>query len=363
MSKDKNVYAVVLAGGSGTRFWPKSKKLRPKQLCTLGDSDLTMIEKTLNRLDGFIPASHRMVITHQMQMVGTKEIIGKNDSVKTMMGEPCAKNTAAALALGAFEIKSKLAPNEDAFMVSLHADHVIADTKGFQNTITKALESADQGKIVLIGIPPAYPETGYGYIEKSDSFDKHSFEVASFREKPNHELAQSYVESGNFLWNSGLFVWKVSTILSELEKWLPETYSKLKNLFGESSFEQLDPAQVEQVYNDLESIAIDHAVLEKTDLNVVIPAMFDWQDVGSWDALARCFSVDKQGNYIKADSFILDSHNITVDSEDTFVSVVGLDDVVVVQSGSSILVCHKDRAQDVKKVVAYLKEQKRDDLI
>lgn len=365
MIRDKDVYVVVLAGGSGTRFWPKSRLLRPKQLCGLGDS-VTMLEKTLTRVDNFVPVEQRIIVTHTKQKAATNRIVLEGSSgplVKAVIGEPEAKNTAAALALGALEIANSSPNGRDSFMISLHADHVIKDVDKFKESLSDALETAKTGKIVLLGIPPKYAETGYGYIECGDKFDSNASFVKSFREKPDKETAEEYLKKGNFLWNSGLFVWKVSTILDELEQWLPETYSKLSGLFSNRTYSELDPENVKKIYSELDSIAIDNAVFEKTDKNVVIPAKFDWQDVGSWDALSKCFPTDQNKNYLQGNTHIIDSKGVTIDSENMFVAAIGMEDCVIVESGGAILVCHKDRAQEVKKVVAYLKENEISELL
>lgn len=360
------VYAVILAGGSGTRFWPKSRHLQPKQLCKIGDNDSTMLELTLKRLDGLIPPERRLIVTHQDQMHKTRDLAA--GLCKHFLAEPSAKNTAPALALAALELE-KLASAQGVrpVMISLHADALIKNPGAFHAALETMVKCAQEGYLGLLGITPAYPETGYGYIEKEAQLPHlgSSYKVKSFREKPAKDLALQYVKSGRFLWNSGIFAWRTDVIIKELEEFLPEAIRTLRSLPAletAKSLQELTVAELAEAYNRLPSIAIDPAVLEKSQRVVVLEADIGWKDVGSWDALDDCFSPDSQGNLFFGDVTAIDCERITVDSDGPLIACVGVKDLVVVCSEGAILVCPKDRAQDVKKIVEHLKSTGRSEL-
>jgi len=361
----EDVYAVILAGGSGTRFWPKSRHLTPKQLCKIGQSEETMLEATLSRLDGFIPPERRIIVTHHEQAPKTKKLVGNR--VAKVLAEPEARNTASALALASIEIE-QVAPQ--AVMISLHADSLVQDLAAFQADLTLAAAVARKGHLTLLGVKPRYAETGYGYIEKAEKLNGFAsdavYAVASFREKPEKDLAETYLASGRFFWNSGLFVWQVAVILEELEEYLPQVVPTLKALLREQgvrSFGDLDCAVLGKVYSQLPKVAIDHAVLEKSKRVAVVATDFGWADIGSWDALAQVFPTDGDGNYRVGNSFLVDCQNVTVDSDGPFIAAIGLHDLVVVAAGGAVLVCPSERAQEVKKVVEHLRETGRLDLL
>jgi len=360
-----DVYAVILAGGSGTRFWPKSRHLKPKQLCKIGGQSESMIEVTLARLEGFIPPERRIIVTHKDQMRLTKDIVGAKAGI--FIAEPEAKNTANALAVAALEIERihHGKPGKPV-MISLHADHVIQDLDGFRGLLAQAVAVARTGYLTLLGVLPQYVETGFGYIEQGQALDsaRGSFRVKSFREKPDFATAKSYVESGRFFWNAGLFVWDVDVLLTELTKSLAPTVSTLRSLRDATgSFTTSAPDQFRDVYQGLPKISIDHAVLEVSERVAVIPADMGWQDVGSWDAIARGFAPDSQGNNLFGDIFTLDTVGTTIDTDGPLVAAIGLTDQVVVVSSGAVLVCPKSRAQDVKKIVEWLDAKGRRELI
>lgn len=359
---DSNVFAVILAGGSGSRFWPKSRQKWPKQLCRLGGSQQSMIELTLSRLDGFIPPNRRLIVTHKDQAEATRRIVG--DHCLTVLAEPESRNTANALALAALQI-SKMTNNKDPIVISLHADHIIANVDEMKRSILAAIDVAKSGELCLLGVVPDHAETGYGYIEKGTAKGKFGvFKVASFVEKPDLETAESYVTSKKYFWNAGLFVFPVKVLLSEIEARLPMTVRGLKNLLGQNqSFDQVDSDALSKVYSELPKISIDHAVLEVSRKVSVVEANIGWQDVGSWDALAKCFKTDASGNFVQGDAMLLDSVGCTVDTDGPFTVLFGLKDMVVVHSGGAILVCPKNRSQDVKIIVDQLKDVGRSDLV
>ncbi len=363
---DDHIYAVILAGGSGTRFWPKSRRAFPKQLCKIGDPDKAMLELTLDRLDDIIPPERRIIVTHIDQELETARLVGSK--CHKILTEPFAKNTAAALTLAALEIKAVSTTTREPVMVSLHADHMISRKEHFHQSVNSAIHVAEQGFLTLLGIAPHKPETGYGYIEKGrtlegDSPACHVYKVASFREKPHVELAREYVKSKNFFWNTGLFVWQIDTLIHELLEYLPSTVKTLqKALTGNKSFTEVSPQILKKCYEELQNIPIDTAVLEVSKHVAVVEALFDWQDVGSWDALEEFRETDALGNLLLGEFFVKDCKNITIDSDGTFIAALGVKDLVIVASKGAILVCAKEKAQEVKDVVQYLKEKGKEEL-
>jgi mannose-1-phosphate guanylyltransferase len=355
-----HVYAVILAGGSGTRFWPKSRLKSPKQLCRIGGGAKTMLETTLSRLDGFIPPERRLIITHADQAQATAALV--KDLCPLIIAEPDARNTANALALAALEIENrqKLLQGARPVMISLHADHVVEHVDRMLQSFETAVTLAErQNALVLMGIVPRYPETGYGYIEKGETCDglPNAFRVASFREKPNLETATKFIAAKRFFWNAGLFVFPVAALLNELTEKLPQSINSLRNLLGSdySSYSQVPRDAFERVYKELPKISIDHAVLEVSKNVFVVEADIGWQDVGSWEALAQCFKVDASRNFIDGPVITLDTQDSVVETDGPLVATLGLKGMVVVHAKGAILVCPKDRSQDVKLIVDQLK--------
>ena len=364
MQAPDHVYVVILAGGSGTRFWPKSRQKKPKQLCKIGNGEYTMIEVTLRRLEGFVPPERRMIVTHKDQADGTRAIVGSQ--CPHILAEPEARNTAAALALAALEIEHIAPKGVQPVMISLHADHVIRDEKAFRRALLDAVALAEKGNLTLIGIPPRAPETGFGYIEKGEPEvvgSTRGNRVKSFREKSPRAVAEEYCRSGNFYWNAGLFVWRTARILEELKSHLPDTYQQLHDLAGQlppgKSFATVPTSTIAPTYSKLKSISIDNAVLEKSTRVAVVEANMGWQDVGSWDALAECFGADASGSIAYGDNMLLDCEGVTVDSDGPLIACLGLKDMIVVAAGGAIMVCPKDKAQDVKRFVEQLKAKGR----
>lgn len=366
--KELDVFGVVLAGGSGTRFWPRSRQLYPKQLCRIADPEQTMLEQTLHRLDNFIPSERRIIVTHHLQEKLTRSITKSLSGY--ILAEPAAKNTAAALALAVLQIKL-LSKTDDAVMVSLHADHLIKDSQAFQKTLTRAIAIARKGYISLIGIQPRYPETGFGYIEAGESLNlaaADGFLVKSFKEKPKLELAKQYVSQPNFYWNSGLFIWQISTICEEFSRYLPRIWNPLLTLYEQlkkkkQTFADLHLEELSKIYESLPEIAIDQGIFEKSKNIAVVDADFDWDDVGSWTALPTMFPADANGNVNQGNVLACETENSIIASDGPLVATYGVKDLIVVVDKGCVLVCHKDKAQGVKDIVAKLKETGRTDLI
>ncbi len=351
--------AVILAGGSGTRFWPMSTKKEPKQLCHVGGMDQTMLELTLQRLDGWIPAEKRIIITNSDLVEPTKNICGAK--VAHVISEPVGKNTANALLLGA-RVARKLDP--EAVMLSFHADHLIREEDLFRSCCKMAYNVAEEKKTVLMGIKPRHPETGYGYIEIADKHKSENsldaFQVTSFKEKPDIATAREYVISGCYLWNSGLFSWKASYFEELFEKYIPKNADKMKSV----SADDIIAGNFVSEFSELESISVDHGILEKTDGIIAIACPFEWYDVGSWSAIRECFAVNETESYEEGQVINLDSESVTlVNRSDKIMAAVGLKDVAVVATDRAILVCSHDQAQKVSQLVKLMKEQKLDDYL
>ncbi|NOH84536.1 mannose-1-phosphate guanylyltransferase/mannose-6-phosphate isomerase [Vibrio sp. 03-59-1] len=349
---NKNIYPVILSGGSGTRLWPLSRKHYPKQLLKL-ISDKTMLQETALRLDYdndpivVCNDTHRFMVAEQLQE------IGKLNS--QIILEPVARNTAPAIALSAFAALDK---NQEAILVILPADHVITDVTAFQESVKIALESAEQGALVTFGVIPTKPETGYGYIQAKEKGQAIS-PIAQFVEKPELKTAERYVESGDYFWNSGMFVFKAQCFLDELQQHNPEMFSAVQAAY-ENKVQDLDFIRVEkESFEQSPDDSIDYAVMEKTTKGMVLPINVGWSDVGSFTALWEVLSKDENGNAALGDVQFIDSHNCLVQSENQLVAAIGVEDIVVVGTKDSVLVVHKDKVQDVKKVVDRLKQENR----
>ncbi len=350
-----NLYAVIMAGGSGTRFWPLSRRAHPKQLIRL-TGEHTLIQQTVNRLDGFIPPQNIIIVTAEHQVAALYRQLPQIPP-KNILKEPAGRNTAACIALAAFYIQN-LSPQ--AAMLVMPADHLIQDTTHFKKVITDAAGLADSSDyLVTLGIKPNCPHTGYGYIIPADKIERTSdltaYRVKKIAEKPDIKKALKYMEAGA-LWNSGIFIWRCSVILSALEKYLPDIYRKLNDiahLLG--TYEQ--KTALASVYPELESISIDYGIMEKYPEVAVIGADFGWNDVGSWTSLREVFPKDKDGNICLGDTVGLDSRDLIIHAPGKLVATIGLKDIIIVDTGDVLLICDAARAQDVKQLLEKVKSE------
>lgn len=339
----KNIYAVIMAGGSGERFWPRSRKRCPKQLLSIV-SKKSMLQETVARLKGFIPSSKIFIVTNKVQAKQVRKQLPALPS-KNVIVEPLSKNTAPCIAVAASVIHKK---DPKAVMVVLPADHQIKDVRLFLNTIKEAVDlAARKDVLVTLGIKPKSAHTGYGYIEKGETISIGAYKVAKFAEKPNLQTAEEYVKSGKYLWNSGMFIWRAGSILNEIKEYLPELYELCMKYSSDT------------VYRRAESISIDYGVMEKTKRAVVVESEFDWDDVGSWSALDTHFKKDVYGNIISGGVVYKDVANSTIMTDEHLIAVIGLSDLVVVAEKGAVLICPKDKAEDVKHIVAQLKKDKK----
>ncbi len=356
-------YPVILAGGRGTRFWPRSRRRTAKQVLAL-DGDRTMIQQTVARLLPLADARNFWIVTNDdLRAIITRQL-PQLDSHK-VLAEPAARNTAPAIGLMAF-ILHRTAPG--AIIGMFPADHVILDEKRFCKTVRQAAElAARPGRIVVMGIQPSRPETGYGYIEAGEKVKGGALRVRRFTEKPNLEKAAEFVAAGNYFWNSGMFLWSARTLVDAMREHLSETAPYLERIaatFGTRKFE----STYARLYPKCETISIDYAVLEPRSAKgehssglYCLPAGFGWNDLGSWSALYEHHAGDRslKGNVVEAqDAYALDAHGNYVYAPKKFVAVVGVEDLVVVETDDALLVTTRDRSQDVGKVVKHLDEKK-----
>ncbi len=349
------MYIVILAGGSGTRFWPLSRASKPKQLISI-TGDKTMLQKTVERVLPFKP-KRIIVVTNTLQAAESKrQLAGYRRVPIDVIAEPCARNTAPAIGLAAAIISSH---DPAGLMVVLPADHFIRDEDAFRYAITFAVKSAKNGYLMTLGIMPTRPETGYGYIEADmEMRGEGPFPVKRFVEKPTIEKALEYLEDGNFFWNSGMFIWRADVIMSEFGKHMPLLAKSLANIsFNCDVWELSDlDEQIAEIYSEVESVSIDYGIMEKSSKVQVVPVEMGWSDVGSWSALPEVADEDEKGTVCVsvAGHIALDSSGCLIYGDGKLVATIGVKDLIIVSTQDALLICSRDRAQDVKKVVEEL---------
>lgn len=355
------LYPVVMAGGSGSRLWPLSRVLYPKQfLCLKGE--LTMLQTTVCRLDGVECESPVVICNEQHRFIVAEQLRQLNKLTENIILEPAGRNTAPAIALAALAVK-RHNPKADPLMLVLAADHVIADEEAFRTSVRQAIPWAEKGKLVTFGIVPDMPETGYGYIRRGElapgQEDAVAFDVAQFVEKPNLETAQGYVASGEYYWNSGMFLFRAGRYLEELKKYRPDIYSACEKAMNETD-PDLDFIRVaEEPFLACPDESVDYAVMEKTVDAVVVPMNAGWSDVGSWSSLWEISAHTPEGNVHHGDVISHDTENSFVYAESGLVTTVGVKDLVVVQTRDAVLIADRNHVQDVKKVVEQIKADGR----
>ncbi len=353
--------AVIMAGGRGERFWPRSRNSFPKQFLSLTDDGETMIQKTVGRLGGIIAAEDVFIVTNESYASLVKEQLPSLPDENILL-EPAARNTAPCIALAAEVIRKKY---DDAVMMVLPSDHLIKFNQMFIDTLKIASEVAQKGSgLVTIGITPTYPETGYGYIqfEADEKGIPGVYNVKRFVEKPNLELAKEYVNSGEYLWNSGMFVWKASSIDAKLRKYLPDMAEGMDKLYEAAGTDDFTTT-LKDVFPKFRSESIDFGVMEKASEVYTIPGNFGWDDVGSWLALERVNKTNEYGNMIQGDVISVNTKNTIVCGAKKLIATVGIEDLVVVDTDDALLICAKDSTQDVKKVIENLKICNRNELV
>lgn len=351
------LHAVIMAGGSGTRFWPASRKLCPKQLLAMS-GQRTMIQSTVDRLGDLIPPSRQMVVTNKILVDAIREQLPELPD-ENVVGEPCKRDTAPCIGLAAAMIHKA---DPDGTMAVMPSDHVIKSTDSFQKAIAagERLIDEDPSRIVTFGIRPSYPAESFGYVHRGEPFDcdgVSAYAVQKFREKPNRETAQEYFDAGTYYWNSGIFLWRASTILDAMKSNVPPMYAHIAKIAESIGTESYD-ATLEKEFSAIEGTSIDYAVMEHYKNVVVIEAPFDWDDVGSWQAIARLHDPDPDGNTVVGSHVGIDTKNTIVRSQPGHTIVtIDIDDLIIVQTDDATLVAPKHAEERVREAVAALEER------
>jgi mannose-1-phosphate guanylyltransferase len=349
-----SMYALILAGGSGERFWPLSRRARPKQLLGLA-SKRSLLQETLARLEGFIPSERILILTNTEQESAVRKLLG-NFPRENILAEPAKRDTAGAIALGTGWVAVR---DHAAIMAVVPSDHIIKNRAAFQETLALAADAAQEtSELVTIGIKPTWACPGFGYIEhgkpvrlRNRPDNEAIHRVVRFREKPNPDLAESFLRRGNFRWNAGMFVWSVPTVLREFNRHAPELADFISQLRASGDFETVLRGR----FSKLPRISFDYAIMEKADRVLVVEAGFDWDDIGSWHALANYFEKDKHGNATNGVITAVDSsNNIVFDENGTTIALLGVNDLIVVRTRDALLVCHRHEAERIKDLIGKL---------
>lgn len=349
------ILPVIMSGGSGSRLWPLSRQLNPKQFLPLAN-DLSMLQVTIQRLNGIDSALPLLICNEQHRFLAAEQLRQLDLEQANILLEPVGRNTAPAIALAALQACTE---SDDPILLILAADHLIKDVEAFQTCIQTALPLAQDGKLVTFGIVPTHAETGYGYIEQGIDVGIGGFKVSRFVEKPDLVTAQEYLANGSYFWNSGMFMFRASRYLVELETYRPDILAACRAALAGGSqdmhFTRVDEAAFAACPDD----SVDYAVMEKTADAVMVPLDAGWSDIGSWAALWDVSDKDQQGNVFKGDVLDQQSRNTYVHADSRLVATVGLDDLVIVETKDAVLVAHKNHVQDVKKIVEQLKSGSR----
>ena len=363
MGKNKPVYVAIMAGGGGTRFWPWSREKRPKQVLPI-ISKRSMIWETVDRLRPFIAPEKVFIVTSRSQAEDLRRQVPHLPR-RNLLLEPVGKNTAPCLCLAALHIQ-KIDPT--AVMVALPADHFISNRPGFLKTLRGAVKvAATQNFLITLGIRPTEPETGYGYIQKGETLGTVQglplFRAKAFREKPTLPKARAYLRRGDYFWNSGIFIWQAGVFLEAVKKFLPRLYGEMAPL-QDSLGTPRERRALEKIYARAQSVSVDYGIMEQADNVALMEAQFSWNDVGSWAALGRIWPQDDKGNALSGETpparrkiLAIDSAGCLIRGEEKLIAVIGLRDTIVVEAGNAILVCPKERSQDVRRVLGELKKK------
>jgi mannose-1-phosphate guanylyltransferase len=356
-------YAIIMAGGVGARFWPYGSMKLPKQFLPVADSSDTMLQLTIKRVKDIIPYERIFIITNDQHINEVKKQVPKIP-LDNIIGEPVGRNTAPCVGLASIILKQF---DERAKMLVVPADHLISDQEAFKATVNAGLTFIEaEDAIVTLGINPTYPETGYGYIQFVDdtyltvelnrSEKVNIYKVKTFAEKPTIETAKQFLESGDFLWNSGMFIFRSDTILKEMQRSLPDLYHELLKIEKDIHTNKFK-STLSKVYSHIRSISIDYGIMEKAQNVYVIKGNITWSDLGSWDEVFRIKNKDKNNNVISGDTFIKDSKNNLIMSTRGFAGIIGVEDLIVINTKEGLLICKRGRSQEVKEIIDYLKRK------
>jgi len=349
--------ALIMAGGKGERFWPRSRTSLPKQFLSLTDDGKTMIQLTVERIKPLVNLEDIYISTNAAyKSLVVEQLPGLPE--QNILCEPIGRNTAPCIGLGAIHISQKY---EDAIMIVLPSDHLIKHNDIFINTFTESCKVAEKAdNLVTIGITPNYPETGYGYIKYDNAKeDGEAYKVDKFVEKPSLEVALKYIESGNYLWNSGMFAWKISTILGNFKKYMPETYDglmKIKAAIGTD----VENKVLEAEFPNLESQSVDYGIMEKAKNIYILSGNFGWDDVGSWLAVGRIKSVNEDNNVVNGNVVTVNTQNCIIEGSKKLIATVGLRDIIIVDTPDAILISTKENSGEIKQILAKLRETKKE---
>jgi mannose-1-phosphate guanylyltransferase/mannose-6-phosphate isomerase len=352
------LFAVIMAGGKGTRFWPLSRETFPKQFLKLL-SERTLIQDTIHRMGELVSGDNIVIVTTESQKGivdwQARELLGNVNSVV----EPQGRNTAPAIALVAFKLFKQ---SKDALMLVLPSDHFIGDTSLFTATMQRAIPVAEEGKLVTFGVIPTKPETGYGYIKAGRNISKGVFRVAKFVEKPDAGTAKSYLDKGGFYWNSGMFLFKAQDLIDEIRTHMPELYAAFSRISRHLNTDKEEKA-LEEVYAGIEEQSIDYGVMEKSKNVAMVAADFPWSDIGSWDKLDEIIDRDRDGNVTVGNMVGMDCRNSIFFTGNRLVAAIGLKNMVVVDTSDATLIVPKNKVQEVKSLVAKLKEEGKEECL
>ena len=357
-----NHYGLILAGGGGTRFWPLSREKKPKQFINLTGNG-AMVNEAIDRMASVIDKSSIFIVTSENQATMMSDVTSKRVLASNIIIEPAARNTAACIGLSAVTLLKKYG---DGIMLITPADHYIQDVPALSKSFSIAIQTAEETeKMITIGLEPTFPSTGYGYIKYDQSVEWNVKPVIEFREKPDEITAQSYIDSHEYLWNSGMFIWKASVVLDRIKEFAPDIHAILMKI-GDAINTPEENAVLHYLYPTIRKISIDYAVMEPSASKgevVVIPTDCGWNDVGSWDMMDVLHKPDENGNVLLGDTIAVDVKDSVLYSSGRTVSAIGVEGLVIVETPDTIMVCKKENAQDVKIIVEKLKEQGRKELL
>lgn len=345
---------VILSGGAGTRLWPVSRRAHPKPFMELADGQ-SLAEKTFERARHFAGDQPILTVTSRDYFFYTRDLyqqLGAGPEQARFLLEPMGRNTAPAIGLAALQVQALF--GDDAVLLVMPADHLIPNMAAFEKAVGQARSLAERGRLVTFGMHPTHPETGFGYLQQGEALGD-GYEVAAFVEKPDLETAQGYLAAGGYHWNSGMFCFTAGTLLAELKQHAPDVMDGIRRVFDKLDAEENPLELPAEMFASCPSISIDYAVMERSDNTAMVVADFGWSDIGSWKAISELYESDEAGNRVRGKAVLVDSRNCFVQGDKRLVAAVGVDNLVIVDTGDAVLVADRDQAQDVGQVVSELK--------